>query len=452
MPRHQLHFKPALWFWCILVLSLCCGTHGPAEGDSAAREVSLGDVQFKATHNSYRLPDLPSVQIIHYNVWEIELDFGMISDPPEFVVGHDGPEPKGGLRSLRDWILDIKKATSSVAHPIILKLEAKTKDRSGPFKKRHWLPVNKWGEWQMRLRDHLITWIGEENWITRRKFENRYSSEWPSIGELAGKFIITIQDNNDNRDIDFQTVWFFVGEVPGLVAAWPDDHPIHGPTEFGRSVKCGANRLIMDDEYRESWSNIFVHPPVPCYVCPSCSGPQWGTMAYPFHSVAHAMNAHWTYSGLPLSGQAVMPSDNCSVPSTEDRRISIHPGSMIEPSPEGKTACMVALSIWDVKHAQTDDSIWYEIEGGKGRTAEVLFGRPENNPARAGFSIARYDSVALGEPRSITIRISGDDDIAIDMIVITCSVSGRYIGDMIGWIGDDHVNPVTIPLSPCDQK
>ncbi len=451
MARGEVNSRLALIFTCALLLPFCCVVQGRAGDSATTSNPSFSDIQFKATHNSYRCPDLPSVQITKYNVWEIELDFGVLPDSPEFVVGHDGPEPKAGLRTLQDWILDIREAMSEIAHPIILKLEAKTKDTSGPFTKRRWTSADEWGNWQARLRDDLIDWLGEDICLTRAKFEADYASVWPSIEELAGKVIITLQDNNNNRDIDTGTEWFFIGDVPGLTAAWPEGHPIHNPTEFGRAVKSGANRLIMDNEYREPWSNIFVHPPVPCYVCPTFSGPQWGTMAYPFKSVAHALNANWTYSGLPLTGQAVILPDNCTSAVNEDSRITIHSGSVIEPPLEERIVYMIAFSIQDVQQAQTDDSIWYVIEGEKRKMSEILFDKPENNPARAGIGLSWYASDDLGFLKKITVRVAGDDDLAVERIIITCSSGKRYVADVSCWIGEDHGNPVTIPLLTGDQ-
>ncbi len=55
---------------------------------------SLSNISFKATHNSYQRKDSPTVQILEYNVWECELDFGVLPNSAELIVGHNGPEPK----------------------------------------------------------------------------------------------------------------------------------------------------------------------------------------------------------------------------------------------------------------------------------------------------------------------------------------------------------------------
>jgi len=212
----------------------------------------LDQIQFKATHNSYRLVDPPRVQIDRYDVWEIELDFGVPYDADDFVVGHDRPEPKHGFQSLGEWVRDILGADSLTVHPIILKLEAKTTKPCGPFRIPSFRCVDSWGaSWQRRLQDSLLVWIGGDNWITPARFESELGGTWPAIDELAGSIIVTLQDSNDDRDIDTTTGFFFRTEIPRLKAVSP---PIRTPAEFELALRSGANRLTLDDAYTEPWA------------------------------------------------------------------------------------------------------------------------------------------------------------------------------------------------------
>ncbi len=214
--------------------------------------VPFEQVQFIATHNSYRLDDPPHVLIDQYNVWEIELDFGIAFDSPDFLVGHDGPESKHSLHSLGDWVRDMLSAESAADHPTILKLEAKTTKPCSQFRFPSFQCTDNWdNKWQQRLRDTLQSLIGKDNWITRARFENDYDTEWPTVDCLAGKVIVTLQDNNQEHDIDTTTQYFFVRDVPQLRAAWP---PVETKTEFQQALEAGINRLTTDDAYRAPWA------------------------------------------------------------------------------------------------------------------------------------------------------------------------------------------------------
>ena len=236
----------------ILVSVLLAGA-AISDADSN-RVVSFSEVQFKATHNSYHLDDPPNVLIDKYDSWEIELDFGIPFDAVDFTVGHDGPEPRHGLGSLGDWVRNMLSAKSRSDHPVILKLEAKSHKPCSPFRFPSFQCADNWGEnWQSRLRDSLLAWIGEDNWITRHQFESEMESVWPSVSELAGKVIVTLQDSNDDRDIDTTSASFFGRDVPGLTAAWP---PLETEAKFKAALESGANRLTVDDSYKEPWAEI----------------------------------------------------------------------------------------------------------------------------------------------------------------------------------------------------
>ena len=205
------------------------------------------------------MPDPPNVQIDRYDVWEIELDFGIPFDSPDFVVGHDGPKPKHQLSTLGDWVRNTLTAESLSVHPLILKLEAKTTGTCSPFRYPSFQCEDNWDDaWQTRLRDSLRAWIGDTNWVTPRRFQTEMQSKWPSVSGLAGKVIVTLQDSDDDRDIEKGSDWFFGRDIPGLTAVWP---PIESEAGFKSALQSGKNRLTMDDGYRRAWSSH--HPTSP---------------------------------------------------------------------------------------------------------------------------------------------------------------------------------------------
>ena len=83
-------------------------------------------------------------------------------------------------------------------------------------------------------------------------------SKWPSVSGLAGKVIVTLQDSDDDRDIDKGSDWFFGRDIPGLTAVWP---PIDNEAGFNSALQSGENRLTMDDGYRRAWPSH--HPTSP---------------------------------------------------------------------------------------------------------------------------------------------------------------------------------------------
>lgn len=214
----------------------------------------LDNVAFNATHNSYQRKDSPADQITEYGVWECELDFGVLPNSAELLVGHNGPEPNWGLRTLEDWLINIRNASDTMAHPIIIKLEAKTKDRSGIFKGWKWAPEEDWGAWEKRLTDVILGIIGDSLWITQREFKEDYYSKWPTVESLAGKYIISLQDNNDNRDIDTTSDLFFIESIDRLASNLDLGFIVHTQRDFERAIDMGVNRVIMNDGYRSRWA------------------------------------------------------------------------------------------------------------------------------------------------------------------------------------------------------
>lgn len=238
-----------------IILALgCVGTLVFGQTADIRLPARLDQLQFKATHNSYRLKDLPHIQIDKYDVWEIELDFGMPYESRQFIVGHDGPEPRHGLCTLGEWVQDVLKAESRSAHPIIIKLEAKTRQPCGQLRYPTFQCVTGWGkDWQSRLRDSLAVWIGYDNLITPSWFRDTLAGKWPDIHRLAGKVIVTLQDSNYDRDIDTASSFFFGRVIPVLKAVWP---PIKNENELEVAIKSKANRLTLDEGYAESWARI----------------------------------------------------------------------------------------------------------------------------------------------------------------------------------------------------
>lgn len=215
---------------------------------------TFDDARFIATHNSYHLDDTPEVLIDKYDVWEIELDFGIPFDSKDFMVGHDGPQSKHGLVSLGDWVRNMLSAKSLNDHPLILKLEAKTDGPCSPFRFPSFRCASKWGDdWQHRLSDSLTLWIGEDNWMTTGQFKTMLDSNWPEVSELAGKVIVTLQDSNDDQHIDTTSNYFFIRNIPGLTAAWP---PITTEVDFLSALDSGINRFTMDDAYKKPWADL----------------------------------------------------------------------------------------------------------------------------------------------------------------------------------------------------
>lgn len=239
----------------LIILSAIFLLSPRAYAQNDARDtLRLDQAQFKATHNSYLLAHSPQVQIDEYDVWEIELDFGMTPDSKTFLVGHDDPDPKHGLTTLGDWVRNILSADALKHHPIILKLEAKTTGPCEIFRFQTFTCSDNWPKnWQNLLVDSLNAWIDSENWITYRTFRDDLKRNWPKVSELAGKIIVTLQDSNDNRDINLKSDYFFIREIAGLRAVWP---PIRSADDYESAVQSGANRLTMDEAYE----NVGVGP------------------------------------------------------------------------------------------------------------------------------------------------------------------------------------------------
>jgi hypothetical protein len=365
----------------------------------------LNQIQFKATHNSYWLHHSPSRLIDDYNVWEIELDFGALS-PSELVVGHDGPEGKF-YWYLRDYVKDIKAANSLQYHPIILKLEAKIST---------WGNVNEWGDWQATLRNELWQTIGPDNWITKTRFKTEYNSKWRSARELKRKFIITLQDDDDDKYIQDPDSLFFIRDVPQLMR-WPlpsaEFSPIKNATEFGRALKANVNRLIMDDGYREPWSNVLMHPPLPSWVDPlrTQAEGQWGTILDPFQTIGHAINASWTRDGEPISQVITLFAGNYNEKVTISTPVEFSTRNGPVTIGGKNVAYTIILSSVDEHEAGTKSPINVSLHGDKGSTGDYTLENPKDHLGRevyldrAGAETFWITAADVGVLQSITIGV-----------------------------------------------
>jgi hypothetical protein len=403
----------------------------------------LNKIQFKSTHNSYKLGNSPKELIDDYNVWELELDFGIINDPSQIIVGHDGPEPKFGLRLLKDWVSNAKTANALQYHPVILKLEAKTQDSCGDpsciFCCWGWTPVERWGKWQQTLTNDLLATIGLENWITRSKFENDYHSTWPSAKELAGKFIISLQDNNNGRDIqDPASTYFFIGGVP--LGAFG---PINNPSDMGRALKSDASRLVFDGGYKEPWSNVLVHSPLPSAVNSSHKGWQWGTAFQPFQTIGHAINASWMHDGGPTTQIIALNAGNYDEKVTISTPVEFRTPLGSVTIGGRNVSYTITLSVMDVPEAGTNSPVYMRLHGVNGSTGDYLLENPRTYFDRAGVETFWITAADVGVLQSITIGVQGSDDVYIDDIIVVSASTGRKSVHAGAWIGDDNGSPKT---------
>ena len=403
----------------------------------------LNKIQFKAAHNAYWLDRSPKELIDDYNVWELELDFGIVDDPSQLIVGHDGPEPKFGFRLLRDWVNNAKIANALQHRPILLMLEAKTQDSCGDSTCviccRTWAPVERWGNWQQTLTNDLLATIGLENWITRAKFESEYHSTWPSAKELAGKFIISLHDNNSGKDIqDPASPYFFIGDVPISAVGI-----INNPSDMGRALKSNASRLFFDGGYKEPWSNVLVHSPLPSAVNSSHAGWQWGTAFEPFQTIGHAINASWTRNGDPTAQIIALNAGNY------DEKVTISTPAEFR-TPLGpvtirgqQVAYTIILSLLDVNEAGTNDPVYVRLHGANGSTGDYVLDNPKIFLDRAGAETFWITAADVGALQAITIGVQGGDDIAIDDIIVISATTGRKAVHAGAWVGDDNGSPKT---------
>jgi len=393
-----------------------------AAGPDDSTAARLDQIQFKATHNSYRLDDPPEILIDHFNVWELEFDFGMVTNSGEFWVGHDEPENHFGLQTLGDWILRTLRSEGVMYRPLIIKLEAKTDGSCQPERFGGFVCVERWpDDWQEQLRDSLSAWLADR-WLTRREFEERYNGSWPTISDIAGRVIITIQDDSDNTKLDTSLAEFFVSDLPGLSGAWP---PLTTPTEYGRALQAGLNRMTVDHGYREPWSNVGVHMPLPMSIDSSHDGWQWGTITQPYSDFCTAGCAAFSLSGLPLGA----------------------PELLVGACRDSDIPCAITLIFMDVANAGTRDAVYVALADALGAwQTESRLRNPVDNFTRAGVETFWLRGDLPVEPTQIPIRVDGDDDLAVKEVIVV-TPAGRFATEVNGWIGPEHTNPTIVDLT-----
>lgn len=405
----------------------------------------LSNVQFKATHNSYQLDNTPVSQIDQYNVWEIELDFGVPRGSSEFIVGHNCPEPNFGFRSLRDWIFNVKSANSLQYHPIILKLEAKTIDSCNdfdPFCDWCWYTVDKWGNWQERLTNELLATIGPQNWFTSAEFDPTFG--WPTVQQLAGKFIISLQDNNGGKNIQNPSLtYFFFPQFDGKSIPLSPYGPIQNVSDFGRALNSNANRLTMDNGYQEPWSNVLVHSPLPSVVSASHTGWQLGTSLEPFQTIGHTINASWTRGGAPTHQVINIFAGNYSDKVTISTPAELRSRNGTVTIGGKNVAYTITLTLMDEHEAGTDSPVYVRLHGEKGSNGDHGLYNPEVYLDRAGAETFWITAADIGVLQAITIGVLGDNDIYIDDIIVVSATTGRKSVHAGAWIGNDNGSPKT---------
>jgi hypothetical protein len=412
--------------------------------EGQAQTPRMTDICYRATHNSYSRGLRLNAQIDDYNIWEVEIDFGRNSGH-DFEVGHDDPggevdvSPAMPSLLLRDWLQNVKDSASWHFHPIALKLE-----------KKGWMSR---ANWQADLRDLLTSVLGAENIMTKSEFENRYHSQWPAVGELVGKFFVMLL--NAQGDDGF----FFVGKdppgLPGLCVAFGEyGSGDHAGFVQGLRSGCGGsptNRIVMDDAFLKEWSNWGVHPPLPAYVDPGNDGYMWGTRAFPFKRIGYAVNANRSPTGVATQGYLVVPAGTYPEKMTISTPMTItSSGGTVTIG--GSIVCYtITLVFQNVHEAGTRDPVYATLHGTGGSSAEYLL---TDSPARdfdqgEAHTIWRIGGVGgyddIGRLQSVTIRIGGDNDIALDDIIVDSATTGRYFINANRWVGTDpgHNNPET---------
>lgn len=398
----------------------------------------------------------PSQLIDEYNAWEIELDFGVLPDDTVFLVGHDGPAPKFGLNGLGDWIVEIMRSGSIDTHPIILKLEAKTHntcdDPTCIICCWHWAPGVQWGNWELRLRKMLQGILGD-HWLTRKEFMNVLGSRWPFIKALKGRVIIELLDSHDGRDInDPNSEWFFQvipsADLNGLEdTGVRSSKRIANPTDFGRSIVSGFQRLVMDEQYICPWSNVFNHPPMPLWVSDNASTWCDGTRAKPFGSLDQAVNALHTFSGLPLTGEVIL------INGKNDGILDTTVFTLLEKSTNltahrlDTATYTVYIVVGDVDHAGTKDPIQLLLAGEFGKSVEITIDKTFHWLERAAIQRIWITSQFLGELSSIAVSVIGGDEVFIDKIIVQDPSAGRYISIAPAWVGSKEKMPTVFQLN-----
>lgn len=407
------------------------------------KTLTLDQIQFRGVHNAYQRQHSPRELIDDHNIWELELDFGKLPNRAGFIVGHDGPDSKFGLRTLADWINDVKSSDALNYHPIILKLEAKTKDTCGDptcffVCCWEWTKEKYWGNWQRELIWSLENWLGPENWITKEEFQTVYHSKWPTIKELAGKFIVLLIDNNSFQSIDTTSPYFFTEQgIPGL-----SGRKVTNQSELTEAVKAGVNRIIMEDQYLAPWSYVLVHPPIPSQVDSYFNQWQLGTVFRPFFTIGHAVNANFKNREQRWPSVLRIPSGSYPEKVTFSGPLEIVPQNGTVTIGGDNVSYTIIVQLMNEKNAGTRDKVFVNLAGTEGTTSELPLANAflDKQNAMSSFWLV---GPHIGNPISITVRIDGGDDTYIDDIIVLSASTGWHFIDANAWVGNDNVNPRT---------
>ncbi len=415
-------------------------------------QTSLSDVRFKSIHNAYQQDIRPSSLLDDYNVWELELDFGVLPDDDRLIVGHDHPDPKFDLYYLDEWIRDAVESQYIDYHPLILKLEAKTRSTCRWFNPTchwDWAPVESWGNWQDRLSTTLDSVLGER-WLTRKELENVYDGNWPPLDELNGRVIVELIDGREGDDIDnLHSEQFFIPythPIPDIVFASPK---ATGPTSFGRAIRSGGQRILMDGAYKNPWSDVAVYPPQPTWVMTGSPDCQTGTRVQPYTSLGQAVNAYRTLGTDPmLSGEIRLANGTHKekIRMNLPIRITANEGTI---SMDGlDVAYTIIIMVMDTKNAGTNDPIHVSLTGASGqKTAETPVAGPCQWLDRAAIQPCRLMARELGDLAAVTLRVDGDDDLYVEKIYVHSATHGTFYSSQSAWVGNDNVNPREFVLS-----
>ena len=446
----------------VLIAGVCCLD---GSRSSQAQTPLLSDICYRTTHNSYSRGFRPNVQIDDYNVWEVEIDFGR-EVGRDFEVGHNymGEEvdvdPPMPTLYLRDWLQNIKDSASWRFHPVAIKLE-----------KKGWMSGD---EWQDELRTMVSSVLGAENILTKSEFEDKdkYDSQWPPVGELAGRFLLLLL--NAQQEDGF----FFVNRdppgFPGLCVACGGGDCCYGIGEwlrFFRDLKASpncdgappANRIVMDDAYLKDFSNWGVHPPVPIHVDAGSSSPDmWrrlGTRIDPVQRVGFAANMARIIPVLPDSlvagrlAHTVLRIKAGSYPEklTLNKPMTIEAvnGSALIGGSE--VATTVWLEIADDDDAGTDGSISVRLNGVAASCPWVPFNQAGSGDLceRGTVNPHQVSIDDIGELESVTVWVDDHDDMKIQCLYVDSAVYGRYYIQGNVWVGLGHQvdGRLTLPVT-----
>ena len=443
---------------------------------------------FRATHNSYWLDHSPRDLIDRFNVWEIEIDFGIKGG--EWKVGHDDVQSNHGLTTLAEWIHNISLADAANYHPVFIKLEAKN-----PHEHCDWpfcgTPGPGWGwnewydwpsDWPAQVAAIVKNALGRggadgglftpaELSAWRSQDPGQRNGQWPPFEEVLanGPFVVCLINNDPSSGSHPD---FFDPYYGGLGPN--SERPGNEQDMFHDLIGAGMKRITLDGEYQAHWSNIGVHPPVPMHVNPALwPDPanyhySWGVPDNPFYMVGHAANASVIMPTLyDRDGNYAIPAPEEAEGRLASARLALQPATHSERvafrTPIVLTAAAgtasvggpgpVAYTIWiqlsDVHEGGTDTGVTIEVVGDRGSTTFPAWSDPLDDPSnnfeRGTIDVFWYHDTDVGTIQEIRLGAQGDDDIRVDCVYVDSATTGRYFFNVDTWIGEDNPpNPRTL--------